>query len=110
MFKIYATFALMKKRRNIFLKIFLLIVLLFFPEINAHSNLDTQRYYIEISLDTDNIESRLTPDNDSSDEDQIDQSHISDLSEQPECQKYGLSTLPLLNILFFSVWQPPKVF
>ncbi len=110
MFKIYMTFALMKKRRNIFLKFLLLIVLFFFQGINVHSNLDTQRYYIEISLDTDNIESRLTPDNDSSDEDQIDQSNNSDLSEQPECQKYGLITLPLLNSLFFSVWQPPKVF
>jgi hypothetical protein len=110
MFKIYATFALMKKRRNIFLKIFLLIVLLFFQGINAHSNLDTQRDYIEISLDTDNIESRLTPDNDLSDEDQIDHSNNSDLSEQTECQKYSLITLPLLNNLFFSVWQPPKVF
>ena len=100
----------MKKGRNNFLKFFLLIVLLFFPGINAHSNLDQQRYYIEISHDTDNIESSLTPDNDSSDEDQIDQYNNSDLSEQLECQKYGLRTLPLLNILFFSVWQPPKVF
>jgi hypothetical protein len=110
MFKIYTTFAPMKKRKNIFLKIFLLIVLLFFPGLNAHSNLNAQRYYMEISLDTDNIESRLTPDNDSSDEDQIDQFKNSNLSEQLECQKYGLITLPLLNYLFFSVWQPPKVF
>jgi hypothetical protein len=110
MFKKYATFAHMKKGRNKFLKFFLLIVLLFFQGINAHSNLDTQRYYLEISLDTENIESRLTPDNDSSDEDQIYQSPLSYLSEQPECQKYGLITLPLLNILFFSVWQPPKVY
>ncbi len=42
--------------------------------------------------------------------DQIDQSQYSDLSEQPECQKYDFDTLPLLNILFVSVWQPPKVF
>jgi hypothetical protein len=100
----------MKKRRNIFLKIFLLIVLFFFQGINAHSNLDTPRYYIEISHDTDNSESRLTQCNDSTDEDQIDQSPISDLSEQPECQKYGFNNLPLLNILSVSVFQPPKVF
>jgi hypothetical protein len=100
----------MKKRRNIFLKIFLLIVLFFLQGINAHSYLETQRYYIEISHDTDNSESRLTPDNDSSDEDQIDQSPIYDLSVQTEDQKYGFNTLPLLNILFVSVWQPPKVF
>jgi hypothetical protein len=110
MFKIYTTFAIMEKRRNIFLNIFLLIVLLFFQGINGHSIIDTQRYYIEISNDADSIESRLTPDNDSSDEDQIDHSSISDLFEPPECQKYGLSTVPLLNIQFFSVWQPPKVF
>jgi hypothetical protein len=110
MFKIYTIFALMKKRRNIFLKFILLIILLFFPGSNAHSNSVSQRYYIEVSLDTDNIQSRLTPDNDSSDEDQIDQYSNLDLSEQPECQKYGLSTMPFLNNLFFSVWQPPKVF
>jgi len=110
MFKIYTTFALMKKRRNIFLKILLLIVLFFYQGINAHSNIDTQRYYIEISYDTDNNVSRLTPDNDSSDDDQIDQSYISELSEPPECRNYALRTLPLLNILFVSIWQPPKVF
>jgi len=100
----------MKKRRNIFLKIFLLIVLFFFQGINAHSNLDTQRYHIEISHDNDNSESRFAQDNDSFDIDQIDQSPILYLSEQPECQKYDFNTLPLLNILSVSVWQPPKVF
>ena len=100
----------MKKRRNIFLKIFLLIILFFFQGINVHSNADTQRYYIENSHDTDNSESTLTQGNDSSDLDQIDQSPLSDLSEQPECQKYGFIILPLLNSLSVSVWQPPKVF
>jgi hypothetical protein len=99
----------MKKRRNIFLKIFLMMVLFFFQGIYAHSNLDTQRYDIEISHDTDYSECRLTPDNDLSDEDPIDQSPISVLSDQPECQNYGSNSLPLLNILFVSVWQPPKV-
>jgi hypothetical protein len=108
--KIYTTFAKMKKGNIILIKLLLFIVLLFFPGINAHSNLDTHRYQIEISHDTDSSESRLTPDNDSFEEDQIDQSPISDLSEQPECQKYGFITLPLLNILFVRVWQPPKVF
>ncbi len=79
MSKIYTTFALMKKRRNIFHKIFLLIVLFFFQGITTHSNIDTQRHYIEISYDTDNSGSRLTPYNDSSDEDQIDRSPVSDL-------------------------------
>jgi hypothetical protein len=100
----------MKKRRNIFLKIFLLIVLLFFQGITAHSSVDTWRYYIEISHNTYNNESNLTPDNNSSDEDLIDQAPIWYLSEQLECQKYGFNTLPLLNILSFSIWQPPKVF
>jgi hypothetical protein len=110
MFKMYTTFALMNKRWNIFLKIFLLIVLLFFPGITTHASLDAQQYYIEISHDTDNIESRLTQDIDSSDEDQINQSDNLDLSEQPECKKYILSTQTILNIISFSVWQPPKVF
>jgi hypothetical protein len=100
----------MKKRRNIFLKIFLLTVLFCFQGINAHSNLDALRYDIEISHNTDNSESKLNSYNESSIEDQIDQSPISDLSEQAECQIYCFKTLPLLNILIFSVWQPPKVF
>ena len=100
----------MKKRRNILIKIFLLIVLFFFQGISAHSNLDIQRYYIEISHDTDNIDTRLAQNNDLTGEDQIDQPPISYLSEQPECQKYGFNPSPLLNILFVSVWQPPKVF
>ena len=100
----------MKKGRIIFLKIFLLSVLLFFQGISAHSYIDKQQHYLEISHDSDNIESRLTADNDSQDEDQIDYSDNSDLSEHPECQVYVFSALPLPNILFFSVWQPPKVF
>jgi hypothetical protein len=102
-------FVRMKKGRNILLNLSFLIVLFFLHGIDAQSNLDTQQYYIEISYNTDNIESRLTLDSDSSDEDQIDKYQIMYLSEQPECQKYGLSTMPLLNIQFFSVWQPPKV-
>lgn len=110
MFKIYATFAIMKKGNIIIIKLLLFIVLLFFPVISAHSNLNTQRDHIEISRDTDDIENRLIPDNDSSDEDQIDQSNNTDLSEKPECQSNGFSTLSVLNILYCSVWQPPKVF
>ena len=87
-----------------------MIVLFLFHGINAHSSLDPQRYFIQISHDTDKAENRLNPDNDSSDEDQIDRSNISDLSDQTGCQKFSVSTLPPLNILFVSVWQPPKVF
>jgi uncharacterized protein YxeA len=100
----------MKNRRDIFLKFFLLIVLFLFHGINAYSNLDPQRYYIQISHDTDKAENRLTPDNDTSDEDQIDQYNNSDLSDQHGSQIISVSTLPLLNILFVSVWQPPKIF
>jgi hypothetical protein len=110
MFKINTTFALMKIRRSIYFKIFLLIVLFLFPVINAYSNFDTQRYFIEISPATDNNESKLTLDFDSSDEDQIDQSNKSDLPEQPDCQKIHLCILPLYSNLFLSVWQPPKIF
>jgi hypothetical protein len=103
------TFAHMNKRKNTFLKIFLLVVLFFFQGINTHPNLATQRYYIELSHDTDDNKSRFNPDNDSSDETQIDQAPISGLSEQPECQKFCFRTLFFLNTLFVSVWQPPEV-
>jgi len=100
----------MKKGKLIILKIFLLIALLFFPGINAHTNQDTQLAYIEVLHDTDNPDNKLTQDNDLSDEDQIDHYTNSNLSEQFECQEYNSISLALLNIPSFSVWQPPKVF
>ena len=100
----------MKKGKLILLKIFLLIVLLFFPGINAHTNPDMHPAYIEISHDTDNPDSKLTQDNDLSDEDQIVRNNNSSLTEQFECKEYKSIPQPLLNILSSSVWQPPKVF
>jgi hypothetical protein len=100
----------MKIRRNIFLNILLLTIVFFCSGIDAYSFSDAQRNYPEIPADIQNIETRLTPDTDSSDEDQMDQYHIFGLTEQPECQKSFLYTFPLPDNLFFSIWQPPKVF
>jgi hypothetical protein len=100
----------MKKGRLIFFKFFLLIILLFVPGINAHSISDTQGYFIETSNNTDNIGSRLTLDIDSSEEEQINKANNSALLVQHECQKIYCKALPLLNILFASVWRPPKVY
>jgi hypothetical protein len=100
----------MNKRSDIFLKIFLLIIVFACSGINIHSDTDMHRYYLNQSTGTNNIENSLTPDIDFSDEDQIANSSILGLTEQPECQKYGLNSLPLLNILSVSVWQPPKIF
>jgi len=99
----------MKKRRNIFLNIILLVIVFFCSGIDAHSNLETQRSYLELSPGSNNIENRLCSDIDSSDEDQMDQSYIFGLTEQPKCQKYYLCILPLFNNLFLPVWQPPKI-
>jgi hypothetical protein len=99
----------MKKRKNIFLVI-LLPVLFFCSGINAYSNSETHRYYLENTSVSDNFENRLSNHTDSSEEDQMDQSHIVLLPEQPECKKSGVCTLSLLNNLFVPVWQPPKVF
>ena len=110
MFKKYTTFTLMKKRRTIFLNIILFLFVVLYSGIAAHSILDTQTAYMELSPVNDNNENRLCSNTDSPDNDQIDQVSLSDLSELPECQKNGLSSMPVLNILFFSVWQPPKVF
>ena len=98
------------KKRGIFLKIFLLIVLFFYQGIKAHSDIDAQQYFLENSYETDNIDNKLTHDNNSYDEDLIDRSSASGFSEIHECQKYGFVTFTLLNILFVSVWQPPKIY
>lgn len=108
--KINTIFALMKKRRNIFLKIILLIIVFVCSGINVHSNSDTHGYYLNTLTDTSYIENTLTSGIDASDEDQMDKSPVFGLTEQPECQESDLITLSLLNILLVSVWQPPKVF
>jgi hypothetical protein len=87
-----------------------LIIVIFCSGIDAHSNLVSQRYYIEHSPDTNKIEDIITPDLDSSDEDQMDQDHRFGLTEQPECQKSYICTLSLPNYLLVSVWRPPKAF
>jgi hypothetical protein len=99
----------MKKGKVKNFRFFLLIILLLVPGINRHSILDTYGYYLEISSDANNIESSITLDIDSSEEEQINKSDNSALLVQHECQKIYCKALPLLNILFASVWRPPKV-
>jgi hypothetical protein len=101
----------MKKRRNIFFHIIiLLIVLFFFLGIDVHSNSETQRYYVEYASGSNDFENKLNHHIDTSEEDQMEQSHLMLLPEQSECQKSGINSLPLLDNLFVSVWQPPKIF
>jgi hypothetical protein len=78
--------------------------------INVHSNSETHRYYLEHSSCSNNFENNISHYIDISEEDQMDQSQMLLLPEQPECQKSGLCAFPLLNNLLVSVWQPPKVF
>jgi hypothetical protein len=99
----------MNKRRNIFLTFLLFTLVLFCTGINIHSRTETKHYNSELSANTDNIENSLTPGVDLSDEDQMEQSHISGLSELPECQQPELTSLPFINSLFISIWQPPKI-
>ena len=100
----------MKKGRNIFLNVLILIIVYFCSGIDARSNSEVQRYFIEHSTCSNNFENKLSHHTDISDEDQMDQSYIMLLPEHYERQESGLSALPFLNNLFFSVWQPPKVF
>ena len=100
----------MKKGRNLFLNIILLIIVFICSGIDTHSSIGTQRHYFEFSTGTDNINNKFVQDIDASDEDQMDQSHIFELTDQPEYQKSGVRTLPLPDDTFASVWQPPKVF
>jgi len=100
----------MKKRRDIFFNIILLLIVFFFLGVDAHPNSETQRYYVEYASSNNNFENKLNHHIDISEEDQMEQSHIMLLSEQSECQKSGINSLPLLDNLFVSVWQPPKIF
>jgi hypothetical protein len=109
-FKINATFALMKKGRNIILNILILIIVFFSLGIGTRSNSEVQRCFIEHSICSNNFENKLSHHIDISDEDQMDQSYIILLPDQHESQEYGLSALLFLNNFSFSVWQPPKVF
>jgi hypothetical protein len=91
-----------------FLNILLLMIVFFCSGINAVSNSEAQGYYPEHESVSDNFENKLCHHTDTSDEDQIDQSRIILLPEQPECQKSGIYNLSLHNHLFVPVWQPPK--
>ena len=79
MFKKYTTFTLMKKRRTIFLNIILFLFIVLYSGIAAHSILDTQTAYMELSPVNDNNENRLCSNTDSPDNDQIDQVSLSDI-------------------------------
>jgi hypothetical protein len=54
-FKINATFAVMKKGRNIFLNTLILIIVFFWSGIDARSNSEAQRYFIEHSTCSNNF-------------------------------------------------------
>ena len=100
----------MKKGRNIFLNVLILIIVFFCSGIDARSNFETPGYFTEHSACSNNFENKLSHHTDISDEDQMDQSYIMLLPEQHESQESGLSALLFLNNFSFSVWQPPKVF
>jgi hypothetical protein len=100
----------MIKRRYIILNILLLIIVLFSSGIEVHPNSETQRHYLELASGSNNLENKLSYHIDAEEEDQMDQSHIMLLPEKPECQKSSIDSLPLLNNIFFSIWQPPKIF
>jgi hypothetical protein len=110
MIKIKTTFVLMKKGRNIFLNLLVFLIVFFCTTIYIHTFLDSQQSYVELSSNTNNIECSLTLHLDSSDEDQMNKSHMNAFAEQPEWQQSESGTSPLLKILFVSVWQPPKIF
>jgi sortase (surface protein transpeptidase) len=110
MFKITTTFALMKKRSNIFRIVLLLLIILFCSQVTTHFISDKQASYYEFSSGNNNTEDSLSRDTDPSDEDQMDRSFIYGLKEQPGCQISGLSILPFIDNVFHSVWQPPEIF
>jgi hypothetical protein len=100
----------MKKRRNIFLNVLVLIIVFLCSGIDARSNSEVQRYFPEHSICSNNFENILSHHTDISDEDQMDQSYLMLLPDQHENHESGFSALLFLNNFSFSVWQPPKVF
>jgi hypothetical protein len=100
----------MKKRRDLFFNIILLLIGLFFFGTDAYPNSEAQRYYVEYASGSDNFENRLNHHIDTSEEDLMEQSHIMLRPEQSECQKSVLIFLHLPDNLFVSVWEPPEIF
>ena len=56
---INTTFASMRKKRDIFFNIILLLIVSFFLGIDAHANSETQRYYVEYASSNNNFENKL---------------------------------------------------
>jgi hypothetical protein len=102
-------FVIMKKGRNIFLNLLVLMIVFFCTTIYIHTFLEAQQSYMDLTSNTIYTECSLTLHLDSSDEDQMNKSHMNAFAEQPEWQQSESGTSPLLNKLFVSVWQPPKI-
>jgi hypothetical protein len=100
----------MKKRRNIFFYILFLLSVFSYSDIEAYYNSDTHKSCPELSLLNNDGENSLRSDMDPSDEDQMDQSYISGLTEQPKGQQSLPGILQRFDDLFLSFWQPPKEF
>jgi hypothetical protein len=103
------TFGTMKKGRKIFLNLAELLIVFFCTTVYLHSFSESQQYHMELSSNSNSIECSITLHFDASDEDQMNKSHMNAFAEQPEWQQSESGTSPLLNKLFVSVWQPPKI-
>jgi hypothetical protein len=108
--QINTTFAFMKKRRNIFFYILLLLSVFSYSGIDVNNNSDTPTSCQQLSLINNDNENSLRSDMDTSEEDQMDHSYISGLTEQLKGQQSHPCILPRFADLFLSVWQPPKAF
>jgi hypothetical protein len=99
----------MRNNRNISFAVLITLTVLFCFGIHAYSNSSIRSYSIELSSCSNNGENNFSSDIDSCDDDQ--NSHVIENSTFVE----SVSQMPiprhyfLVNKLFLSVWQPPKV-
>jgi hypothetical protein len=82
---------------------------IFFSHIEVFSISDKHFTSQELSS-ASNDENSLCSESDTADEDQMDQSCMFSLTDQPKDQLFYISILPHFDDLFLSIWQPPKVF
>lgn len=98
----------MEIKRNIILKILLLLSIIFSSGNNACPDSANKTYILEQESGSSNSENNLSAHSDFSDEDLTDLTHKALLPELSECQKSGLNSLLLPNENTDPVWQPPK--
>ncbi len=99
----------MKRRSKILFNIILFLAVFFNLGTDKHSDFNAQLYIISTSTGENDCEQNYSPENDSPNYDQIDQSNSFALIIRPVGQILIPGNCPLVKDIIFCVWQPPKI-